>query len=151
MTKLTAHFTLEELYRSDKANELRINNVPNVTEAAHLKELAVNILEPVRIAVGLPIKVNSGYRGPKTNTAVGGSKTSAHLYGYAADIVCPQYGTDKEFAKFVRDHLIKNNIKFDQIIYEFNSWVHVGVRNGKGLQRGQVITINSKGTFQGIV
>lgn len=152
MTKLTAHFSLEELHFSATANAKKINNKPNAQEQAHLQELCDKILEPLRVHIGLPIKVNSGYRGPKLNAAIAGSsKTSAHLYGYAADIVCPSYGNAKAFALYVEKWLKANNVAFDQLIYEFDSWVHIGVRNGKGLQRRQVITINSKGTSPGIV
>lgn len=152
MTKLTEHFSLEEMYYSDTALAMNINNKPNAEETAHLKELCTKILEPLRVEIGLPIKVNSGYRGPKLNAAIAGSsKTSAHQYGYAADIVCPAYGNAKEFCKYVEKFLKDNNIPFDQILYEFDSWVHIGIRNGKGLQREQVKTINKKGTFPGIV
>lgn len=151
MTKLTEHFTLESMYRSSKATELGINNKPNAQEEAKLRELCEKILEPLRVSIGKPIIVNSGYRGPKTNKAVGGSKTSAHLYGYAADIVCPSYGNAREFCKYVEKWLKDNNVAFDQLIYEFNSWVHIGVRRGNGAQRKQVITINRNGTFNGIV
>ena len=152
MTKLTEHFSLEELYRSDTATVMKINNKPNAQETAHLKELCEKILEPLRVGIGFPIIVNSGYRGPKLNAAIpGSSKTSAHQYGYAADIVCPSYGNAKEFCKYVVKFLNDNKIAFDQVIYEYDSWVHIGVRNGKGLQRKQVITINKKGKFTGIV
>lgn len=152
MTKLTEHFSLEEMYYSDTALAMKINNKPNAQETAHLEELCTKILEPLRVEIGLPIKVNSGYRGPKLNAAIAGSsKTSAHQYGYAADIVCPSYGNAKEFCIYVEKFLRKNNIKFDQILYEYGAWVHIGIRNGKGLQRGQVLTFNSKGKFPGIV
>ena len=152
MTKLTEHFSLEELYRSDTATAMKINNKPNAQETEHLKELCEKILEPLRVKIGFPIIVNSGYRGPKLNAAIlGSSKTSAHQYGYAADVVCPSYGNAKEFCKYVVKFLNDNKIAFDQVIYEYDSWVHIGVRNGKGLQRKQVITINKKGKFTGIV
>ncbi len=152
MTKLTEHFSLEEMYYSDTALAMNINNKPNAQETAHLKELCEKILEPLRVGIGFPIIVNSGYRGPKLNAAIpGSSKTSAHQYGYAVDVVCPKYGNAKEFCKYVVKFLNDNKIAFDQVIYEFDSWVHIGVRNGKGLQRKQVITINKKGKFTGIV
>lgn len=109
------------------------------------------ILEPLRKGVGQPIKVNSGFRAPKVNRAVGGVSTSAHCFGLAADIVCPRYGNAKAFCKFVEKYLNDNNIAFDQIIYEFGTWVHVGLRHPDGRQRRQVITINKYGTHQGIV
>lgn len=149
--KFSKHFTLEELYRSDTATSHNVSNVPGKTETKNLQNLTKLILDPIRDAVNQPIKVNSAFRNVKVNKLVGGVSTSAHCFGLAADIVCPRYGNAKAFAKFVADYLKKNNIAFDQVIYEFNSWVHVGLKHPDGRQRGQVITINKYGTHVGIV
>ena len=116
-----------------------------------MTELCKKILEPLRKEINQPIKVNSGFRAVKVNAAVGGVSTSAHCFGLAVDIVCPRYGNAKTFCKFVEKFLKDNNIAFDQVIYEFGSWVHVGIRHPDGRQRRQVITINKYGTHQGIV
>lgn len=149
--KFSKYFTLEELYRSDAATEHQVDNTPDKTQTKNLQDLTKLILDPIRVAVEQPIKVNSAFRNVKVNKLVGGVSTSAHCFGLAADIVCPRYGNAKKFAKFVADYLKNNNIAFDQVIYEFNSWVHVGLKHPDGRQRGQVITINKYGTHVGIV
>lgn len=153
-TKFSKYFTLDELTRSATATALKLNNQPNKEHLANLKSLTKQILDPLRVAIGHPIRVNSGYRGPALNRAVGGVSTSAHCYGFAADIVCPAYGDAKAFAKYVADFLIKNNIKFDQVIYEEiggAKWCHVGLKHRDGRQRKQILTINRRGTFVGII
>ena len=101
-----SYFTLEEMCKSDTANALNIVNVPNATVITHLNEL-IEFLNPLREAWGSAIRVNSGYRCPQLNRAVGGSKTSVHVIGYAADLY-PINGKMKEFKKFVVDYLTNN-------------------------------------------
>lgn len=148
--KFSKHFTLEEMIYSSTAVAKGIDNTPNKAQEKNLQQLCKTLLDPIRIAIGQPIKVNSGFRNIATNKAVGGVSTSAHCSGLAADIVCPRYGNAKQFAQFVADYLIKNKIAFDQVIYEYGTWVHVGLRHPDGRQRNQVITINKYGTFAGI-
>src|SRR5690606_14980403 len=83
--KFSKFFTLEELCASDTATLHNVSNVPGKAETKNLQDLAKLILDPVRIAVGHPIKVNSGFRNVKVNRLVGGVSTSAHCYGLAAD------------------------------------------------------------------
>lgn len=140
-TKLTEHFSLEELIYSKTAKLKNIDNTPNSEIREHLASLCVNILEPLRKAWGSGIKVSSGYRCEKLNKAVGGSKTSAHCQGWAADIV-PSNGKISEFKSFTMKWLKKNNIKFDQFINEFSGlsqWVHIGLFNRSGEQRKQFL------------
>ena len=131
------YFTLRELCDSDVAKARRIDNFPSWTVVEHLTELTKNILEPLRAAWGSSIIVNSGYRCDALNRAVGGVATSAHRIGYAADLV-PGNGKIDEFAKFVKEWLVKNNVKFDQVISERSGtqkWIHVGLRSTTGSQR----------------
>lgn len=155
MTKLSANFSLAELIRSDKASRAGLDNTPDAKITANLQLLCKNILQPVRDAIGVSMIITSGYRSPVVNTAVGGSKTSAHRYGYAADLHCPSYkgGSIKELCIFFETFLKKNGIKFDQLIYEFGNdavptagWVHIGIKSSSGLQRGQLLVINGNGT-----
>ncbi len=150
---ITTNFKYSEMCHSGKAEQIGLQNLPTIEEANNIKELVTKILQPLRDDIKLSIKVNSGFRNPQVNKLVGGVSNSAHLTGYAADIICPNYagGSVKKFCEYVRDFLIKNNIKFDQLIYEYNGWVHIGIRDLAGRQRGEVITINKKGKFQGIV
>ncbi len=89
----------------------------------HLRTLCQQILEPARLALG-PLRISSGYRCHALNVAVGGSRTSAHLQGYAADVI-PISASKLDLARWV-----KNNCPYDQIILEFGtrqnpSWIHV--------------------------
>lgn len=131
------YFALKELCSSDVATKKRIDNFPSWVVVEHLKELTEKILEPLRVAWGSGIKVNSGYRCDALNRAVGGVSTSAHKQGYAADLV-PTNGKIDEFGKFVKEWLVKNRIKFDQLIWEkqgMTKWVHISLKSSTGTQR----------------
>ena len=140
------NFELYEFIDSDVAKQRRIDNSPTFEVVDHLNELVKDFLQPLRHALGLPINVSSGYRCQRLNAAVGGSSTSAHLIGYAADITCPLMAFNK-FVNYVKDWVKKNNIKFDQLIVETDKktgaqWLHVGLKNKAGQQRMQILNIN---------
>ena len=138
-TKLTEHFTLEELTYSATAAANKIDNTPDAAQVAHLRELATNLLEPLRQAWGKPIKITSGFRGFRLNEKVKGAKKSAHCAGYAADMM-PTDGNITGFKTFVRQWLKKTGAKYDQFIDEHSGasqWVHLAVRSQGGLQRKQ--------------
>ena len=116
---LSPHFTLQELTASDTAAKLNINNSPPVPVLMNLSILASG-LEQIRSLLGYPIHVNSGFRCIELNKAVGGVPDSAHLSGFAADIVCPQFGTPEQIVLAIQ----KAGLKLDQCIME-NTWVHV--------------------------
>jgi len=116
---LTAHFTLEELTFSSTAQRLGIDNMPSPEIAAHLTVCAMG-LEKVRALLGAPLHIDSGYRCPALNKAVGGVPDSAHVQGYAADFVCQDYGTPLMIARAIAG----SDIAFDQVIQE-GSWVHI--------------------------
>lgn len=136
MTQLSEHFTLEEMTASDVAIRKGIDNTPDAAIVANLTELA-GCLEQVRALLGVPMHINSAYRSPKVNAAVGGSTTSAHMTGEAADFVAPGFGTPQDIAKAI----VASDIQFDQLIYE-GTWVHFGIR---GDMRRQVLTANFSG------
>ncbi len=119
MTQLTAHFALEELTRSSTAERLAIDNTPSLETVARLTILAMG-LEKVRALLGAPLSIDSGYRCPALNKAVGGVPDSAHVQGYAADFICPAYGSPLMIARAIAD----SGIDFDQVIQE-GTWVHV--------------------------
>lgn len=139
---ISKNFTLEELTRSETALRKGLDNTPDAETVANLTELA-NGLEKVRELLGHPIHVNSAYRGPKVNSAVGGSKNSAHMRGWAADIVCPGFGSPRE----VCHAIMSSTIDFDQIILEFDAWTHVSFEPS---MRRQALTIDGSGTRNGI-
>lgn len=147
------YFTISELTRSDTASIKKIDNTPNKEITEHLIELVEKLLDPLRSAwaeycdvnrLGNPaISVNSGYRCNELNKAVGGSLTSAHLTGYAADI-SPINGNMKVFQSWIAEAI--EELNWDQLIYEkpkngIASWIHLGLKNKDGMQRRQKFII----------
>ena len=125
-TPVTMHFTIEEMYASDTAKRLGINNKPNMQQMINLVYLAAYVLEPLRVAMDEPIKIGSGFRCQQLNKAVGGVSSSQHLKGQAADLCID--GDIRKGRKWFE--YIKNHLPFDQLIWETNprtgsSWVHV--------------------------
>lgn len=125
--QLSEHFSLSEL----TITETGLENSPIGDELESLYRLA-EVLEQVRFELGHPVIISSGYRSPAVNSIVGGSKSSAHLKGLAADFTCPGFGTPKEICIA----LIDAQIRFDQIILEYKDgthnkggdWVHLGLK-----------------------
>ena len=148
------HFSLSELTRSETARKLGLGNTPSAEHAANLEMLVAQLLDPLREAWavrcaneqwGTPaLNVTSGYRGPELNKAVGGTATSAHCVGYAADLV-PANGRLAEFKAFCRDWL--RGKPFDQMISEDENaagvprWIHIGYKNQQGGQRRQLLSM----------
>lgn len=121
------YFSIEELCKSDTATARGIDNTPNEEVKANLEALIENVLDPLREAYGKPIYVNSGYRSPELNRAVGGVANSFHLQGYACDI---DMG-DKEDNQPIFDY-IKDNLLFTELGWEGNGrWVHVAYIRGR--------------------
>ena len=103
-----------------------IDNTPNSEIVKNLKQLVEYILDPLRERYGKSVYVNSGYRCPALNKAVGGSKTSAHQYGLAADIT----GGSREENKILFNLIQELELPFQQLIDEKNfSWIHVSFSN----------------------
>lgn len=140
--QITKHFALHEFTASAKAAKLGIRNSPAPYELDNITELCRDLLEPIRTAWVGPLKVTSGYRTPALNKAVGGSKSSAHASGYAADIV-PTDTNVRVFKEWLREWLPQSGLMFDQCISERNAagseWVHIAIRNRTGKQRGEYL------------
>jgi hypothetical protein len=123
---ISKHVSIKEGVYSITATRLGIDNEPNKEQFANMKLLAEEIFEPLRAYVGGPIKINSFFRCPELNKAIGGSSKSQHCYGQAMDID-DTFGrcTNAEMFEFIKNHL-----DFDQMIWEFGdddnpNWVHV--------------------------
>lgn len=115
------YFTIEELTRSTTATAKGIDNTPTPEIKANLERLVEKVLDRLREIYGKPITVNSGYRCPELNKAVGGSKTSDHMKGFAADLTG---GSKQENEKIF--NIIRDNFAWTQLINERDfSWVHV--------------------------
>ena len=133
--KLSAHFNLAEFTRSESAKRHGVSNEPTAEHQANLKVLCERVLEPIRIFNEGPLNISSGYRSKNLNHFIGGSLSSQHCEGKAADIDMDGKSgkTNKEIFEY-----IKNNLEFDQLINEFNySWVHVSYNAGKN--RNQIL------------
>lgn len=122
MPQLTPHFSSEELSHSDVALRRGYDNTPNAGELANLARLAGSLLEPARALLGVPMQVNSGFRCPSVNAAVGGAQNSAHMDGRACDFVPVGMDLVAAFEK-----LAHSGLPYDQIIIECNAWVHIAV------------------------
>ena len=125
--QLSEHRTLAEVTKSQTATRLGIDNDPDAHQLAALKAIAEHIFEPVRNHFGVPIGISSGLRSKALNQAIGGSSRSQHCHGQALDIDADIYGGITNADIF---HYIKNNLDFDQMIWEFGddnnpAWVHV--------------------------
>ena len=148
---LSKNFTLAELTRSQTATRKGIRNTPNEVEVAALRELAINILQPVRDHFDLPVRISSGYRSVMLCVAIGSKTSSQHARGEAADFEVPGVA-NIEVARWIEKELV-----FDQLILEFykpevpdSGWIHCSYK--KGPCRKQVLTFDGKSyklrTFQ---
>ena len=141
--KLTANFSLAEMTKSETALRHDIDNTPDAEKLENLTILCECVLQPVRERFGMPVKVNSGFRSTEVNTKVGGSKTSDHCRGMAADIEIPGLA-NAELAQWIVD-----NLSFRQVILEFytpgvpdSGWVHVSYNPGDN--KKQALTATKK-------
>jgi putative chitinase len=150
--QLSEHFNLKEFTKSETAIRKRIDNTPNAAHAENLKNVCEKILEPVRNHFGKPVRINSGYRGPALNAAVGGSSKSQHCNGEAVDFEIDGL-PNPDLAKWVAE-----NCDFDQIILEFydpkegpnSGWVHASYTS-TGTNRKQkltAVTVNGKTVYK---
>jgi hypothetical protein len=135
------YFELSEFIKSDVANKKGIDNTPSFEVVGHLEELVENILDPLRAAYGMPIRITSGYRCPALNSAVHGVTSSVHQLGYAADLQVG--GSFNKFRDFTVEWLRKSGARFDQLLIESDrktgaKWLHIGLKNNYGQQRCQI-------------
>ena len=122
------YFTIHELTHSDTAHQKGIDNTPPPAIKVKLTSLINNLLDPIREAWGGPITVNSGYRCPVLNKAVGGASTSQHQKGEAADITVGS----PELNRRLFDLIATGDFDFDQLIDESHySWIHISFAAGK--------------------
>lgn len=143
--KLSEHFTLAELTQSQTAARLSIDNTPPSAVLAELQHTA-QLLEKVRTVLGMrPLLISSGYRCAALNAAIGGAANSAHLSGMAADFTCPAYGSPLEICRELATYA--EMLDFDQLIFEFGAWVHIG---RSATPRRQLLTIDAAGTRYGL-
>lgn len=133
---LSPHFTLDELIATQHRG---IDNDPPLGVANNLKRTAM-LLEAVRLRLGAPIIVSSGYRSPALNKAVGGQPASQHLTGQAVDFICPGFGSPTTVASALQDC---REVPYDQLILEYGRWVHI---SWSDTPRHQALIIDNAGT-----
>ena len=132
------YFTIAELCRSTTADNKRIDNTPAPEIREKLQTLIEELLDPIRVAWGKPIRVNSGYRCPTLNKAVGGVSTSQHQKGEAADLNAGDPAKNRELFDKIVEMQKAGRIAFDQLIDEAHyRWVHISYR--KTDNRNQVL------------
>lgn len=152
--KLSQHLSLSEVTRSESAKRNQISNMPTGEHIANFMLLAEKVFEPIREHFGVPIHISSGYRSKELNAKIGGSSSSQHCHGKAIDIDMDG-STNGVTNKMVYDY-IKDNLKFDQLIWEFGDdtnpdWVHVSYNEGKNRgQKLKAIKSNGKTSYTAI-
>lgn len=150
--KLSEHFTLGELMRSEIAERKGIDNTPPQDLIPKLKRICEKVLEPIRNHYGLPFRPRSGYRSPELNTEIGGSKGSQHCLAEAVDIEIPGV-SNYDLSVWIRD-----NLEFDQLILECyrpgepgSGWVHISLKDSKDSNRSVALTYSDRTYQQGLV
>lgn len=143
--QLSENLSLAEVMRSETAKRKGVSNMPTPEHIENFKKLAENIFQPIRKHFGKPIHISSGYRSAALNKAIGGASSSQHCTGEAIDI--DMDGTDITNAEIF--NYIKNNLSFDQLIWEFGTdknpdWVHVSYES-TGKQRKQILKAIKQG------
>lgn len=129
MTELTEHFSVAELTFTQHRSH---DNTPTPEVLKHLMVTATGLEEVRKVLGAYGLRINSGYRSPAVNKAVGGAPSSAHLTGYAADFVCPRFGSPLVCARAI----VREGLKFDQLIQE-GTWLHISF---DPKMRGDVLT-----------
>jgi hypothetical protein len=145
---LSANFSLKELTKSDTATRLGIDNTPDDEAIDNLKTLCEKVLQPVRDHFGKSVTVNSGFRSSETNQATGGSKSSDHVKGQAADIEIAGVA-NADLAQWIMD-----NLDYTQLILEFytqgipdSGWVHVSY-DPNNLKKQELTAVKVAGKTQ---
>ena len=143
MIKASPHFTIDELTFSETAARKGIDNTPSDDVLDNLYKTAME-MENVRELLGNnPILISSGYRCLALNELLGSKPTSAHIRGLAIDFTCPKYGDPHDIV----DAIFGSDILYDQIILEFDKWVHIAFPADGKSARKKALIINKKGTM----
>lgn len=131
------NFKMSELIYSKTALKNQIYNMPRLDELDNLLELIINVLQPIREQFESEVVINSGYRNQKLNTLVKGAKNSQHLKGQAADFTVKNHSIEEVI------NWVKENLVFDQLINEYDKWIHVSY-NSRGINRKEVLYLKTK-------
>ncbi len=141
--QLSEHFSLEEMTVSHNAARMGIDNTPPDDVLDNLKYTASKMEDVRTLLGGCPITINSAYRSLAVNKLAGSkSDKSQHVRGEAVDFICPKFGNPREIVEAI----IASNIQYDQVILEFNSWVHISFK--KSNPRMSALIIDKSGARQ---
>ena len=143
MIMASPNFSMDELTHSDTAARHGIDNTPNENEKDNLYKLAMELENVRKLLNNKPIYVSSGYRCLALNELLGSKRTSAHIRGLAVDFTCRQFGTPNEIVFAI----INSDIPYDQVILEFDRWVHLSFCEDQETPRRQALVINKEGTM----
>ena len=143
MIMASPNFSIDELTHSDTAARHDIDNTPNDNEKDNLYKLAMEMENVRKLLNNKPIYVSSGYRCLALNELLGSKRTSAHIRGLACDFTCRQFGTPDKIVFAI----INSKIKFDQLILEYDQWVHISFCEDKEIPRRQALVINKEGAM----
>lgn len=138
--RLSKNFKLEEFLLSQTAARNGIDMTPSDEIIESLARLCQDVLQPAREVIGSPFFITSGYRPPILNRLIGGSPTSAHMFGRAADFVVMDH-TPYQVADFISGM----NLPYDQLIHEFGRWVHIGIAKTGNTPRLEDLTASRFG------
>jgi len=140
---ISANFRLSEFLRSETAVRHGLDNTPPAAALANLRNVLGPSMQRVRDLLMQPIQITSGYRSPALNAAIGGSDSSQHTLGLAADFVAPAFGAPRAICRHIANHA--EQIRYDQLIFE-GQWVHISfLPPGRGTPRAQVLTAHFAG------
>jgi len=148
MKRISKHISYKEAVGSNYAKQYGIKNKPNEEQVENMQLLAEKVFEPLREWVGCPIRVNSMFRSQELNSAIKGSSTSSHMKGEAMDITSMACGKEDCKSNLEMFHWIKDNLEFDQLIWEFGKepkWLHVSYNKDKN--RKQVLVTKKRGVY----
>ena len=151
MSQLSAHFSLAEMLASQTATRRGYAEQfqPEPVIISNLQALVANILEPLRVSLGVPIRVSSGYRCPRLNRAIGGARSSQHIQGHAADITAPGVPNAELLSR-----IVALGLPFDQLIAEFPdeqgqpAWIHISYSPRHRRQQLTALRIGSKTYYE---
>lgn len=147
----TKYFSEDEMLVSATGERLGIeNDLPAALKPAMLNTM--QRMDKVREFLGHPVTVLSGYRSPRLNDAVKGSRRSWHCFAQAVDFICPKYGTPYQICQALSKLAGKDkSFVYHEIIHEYGSWVHIAFPVAGQKPDMELLTINKKGTFRGIL
>ena len=143
MIMASPNFSMDELTHSDTAARHGIDNTPNDNEKENLYKLAMEMEDVRELLNNKPIFCSSGFRCVELNTLIGSKKTSSHVRGLACDFTARGYGNPNDIV-FA---LINSDIPYDQVILEFDRWVHISFCEDEETPRRQALVINKEGTM----